>query len=333
MNTFPYFSGKTLLITGINGFLGASTAVMVLKTGAGILGVDLPGSSFRGEKIRSSLGGERIPLKEADLSDYKSWFSIIKEVRPDIVLHLAGTTKRGFTFDDWAESIKGNFLTTSAMVQALVSMPERGRPAVIYPGSQMEYGGSPMPWTEETLCRPFNPYGASKLASTDMLLSAERAKMFRVCVPRFSILYGPAQPPTLFIPELISKAMSGTNFKMTRGLQRRRFLYVADAASFLLNITDHLLRKNILPALLNMPASEPISIKEVAEQIIKQVGSPIKLEFGAIPSRNYEVMESWPDDSRAKNLGFSCNTTLKEGFRQTVEWYGKNLWFFREGAL
>jgi nucleoside-diphosphate-sugar epimerase len=197
----------------------------------------------------------------------------------------------------------------------------------------MEYGISPMQWTEETLCRPFNPYGASKLASTDLLLSAERANMFRVCVARFSILYGPAQSPNMFIPELISKALAGVNFKMTKGRQRRRFLYVTDAASFLLNITAHLLKKDTLPALLNMPASEPKSMREVAEQIAEYIGNSINLEIGAIPSRNHETMESWPEDAKARKLGFSCNTTLEQGLRQTVEWYSKNLWFLDMTAV
>jgi nucleoside-diphosphate-sugar epimerase len=333
MNTLPNLLGKTLLITGINGFLGSSTGVMTLKTGASILGVDLPGSSIRGEKIRFSLGGERIALKEVELSDYEAWLNILEETQPDIILHLAGTTKREFTFKDWAESIKGNFLTTSSMVQAVVSLPERERPVVVYPGSQMEYGISPMPWTEETFCRPFNPYGASKLAATDLLLCAERAGMFNACVGRFPILYGPAQSATMFIPELISKNLRGINFKMTEGRQRRRFLYVADAASFLLNLGARLLEEEMLPALLNMPASEPKSMREVAEQIVECIGNSIGLEIGAIPSRDHEVMESWPEDSQAKELGFSCNTTLEEGLRQTVEWYRNNPWFLEGFAL
>jgi len=333
MKILPNIPGKTILITGIHGFLGVHTSIMALKTGANVVGVDLPGSSTRGKKVRFSLGGEQIPFKEADLSNYEDWPDILKETKPDIILHLAGATKRGLSGADWFGNIHGNFLTTSAMIQAVISLPEQERPVVVYPGSQMEYGTSSVPWTEETLCRPINPYGASKLASTNIILTAERAKMIRVCVARFSILYGPAQPPTMFIPELISKVLAGVNFKMTEGRQKRRFLYVSDAASLILNLGARLLKQETLPALINMPASEPRSIREVAQQIVDCIDKPVAIEIGAISLRDNETIESWPDDSLAKSLGLACKTTLEDGLKQTVQWYKDNPWFLKGSAL
>ncbi len=327
MNAFPDLSGTTLLVSGVNGFLGAHTAVAAARGGANVVGIDLPGSSPRGEKTRQALGGGDISVREADLSNAGAWFDTLRDVQPDIVLHIAGTTRRGATLEDWTATITGNLLTTTSMIEAVLGLPTQGRPIVVYPGSQMEYGAAPMPWTEDTLCKPANFYGASKLASTDLVLAVARTEQFRACVARFAILYGPAQTPTMLIPAVIAKGLSGTNFAMTEGRQKRRFLYVEDAASLLLELGARLLKGEKVPSLLNMPACDLISIREVAQQVVDCMGRPISLEIGAAADRAGEAMEFRLDDSQAGSLGFSCHTSLAEGLARTVEWYKNNSWF------
>jgi nucleoside-diphosphate-sugar epimerase len=332
MKPLPTLSGKNLLVTGIHGFLGAHTGALGLRTGARVYGVDLPGSSTRGEKVVKSLAGEPISTREADLAGAQAWADILADTNPHIVYHLAGSTRRGGAAADWRANIVGNLWTTSSLVEAVLSLPEAQRPIVIYPGSQMEYGLAPLPWTEETQCRPVNPYGASKLAATDLLLSAGRADRLKACVARLPIVYGPAQLPTLLIPALICSALSGTDFKMTEGTQRRRFLYVEDAASLLLSVGAGLLQGKNIPSLMNMPACPPRPIREVADMILEYLKHPIALQVGELPGRAWEGAESGPDDSLARQAGFSCETHLEEGLRQTVEWYRTNPWFREGGA-
>ena len=327
MNDLSALSGKRLLISGINGFLGAHVGVTGVGIGAQVLGVDLPGGSARGKRIRHSLGSDDVLIMEENLSNRTAWRGILEETQPDVVLHLAGVTSRDFTCRDWATSIDANVLTTSSLVEAILALPQGSRPAVAYPGSQMEYGIATMPWTEDTRCRPSSPYGASKLAAAELLLVAERSSVCRACVARFPILFGPAQPATMFIPELITKALAGMNFPMTEGRQRRRFLYVADAATFLLALAARFVNEESLPPLLNMPASEPTSMRDVARATVDCLDRPVELEVGALPSRGHMSPDAWPDDTQARSLGFSCHTSLERGLRQTIRWYQSNPWF------
>jgi dTDP-glucose 4,6-dehydratase len=315
-----YLAGKRLLISGINGFLGIHTGLLAMKSGASVFGSDLPDSFMIGEKARSALGGPQPALLAADLSDPEGWRLALDEVCPDIVINLAGTTSR-----ERDAALFGNFATTSSLVRALSAVRPEGRPVVVHPGSQLEYGTSPMPWTEQTLCRPADPYAAGKLLSTELLLAAERMGELNARVVRFPIVFGPCQAPAMFIPELICRGLADTPFKMTKGLQKRRFTYVTDAASVLLMGAK-------LPVLLNAPASEPAAMRDVAESIVKLMGGSVKLEVGALPMRSSEVMEQWPDDGLAASLGISCRTELEEGLRRTVKWYRSNRWFW-EGSV
>jgi nucleoside-diphosphate-sugar epimerase len=196
----------------------------------------------------------------------------------------------------------------------------------------MEYGLAPLPWREQTDCRPANPYAEAKLRATGMLLAAERGGSLRACVARLPVVYGPAQPPTMFVPELIHAALAGAPFRMTTGLQRRRFVHSADAAAFLLDLAAGLLEGRNPPALLNAPCSEPVSLREVAERIVRIMDRPVRLEIGAIPQREGEIFDAWPDDGAARALGYSCSVPLDEGLRRAVDWYEANAWFRSGGA-
>jgi nucleoside-diphosphate-sugar epimerase len=211
-------------------------------------------------------------------------------------------------------------------------LPAPERPVIVYPGSQLEYGAAPMPWTEETACLPADPYGESKLRATELLLAASEAGECRVGVARIPIVYGPCQAPAMFIPELIAKAHAGLPFAMTEGRQRRRFSYAADAVSFLLEYGKSLKEGADLPPLLNAPASEPLSMREIAERVATLIGDEVRLEIGAIPMRDSEVLDQWPDDSLAIGLGFSCKTEIGDGLASTVDWYRENGWFMEGGA-
>lgn len=328
----PPLGGTACLLAGIHGFLGANLALAARRAGAGLLGVDRPGAAKRGERVRASLGVPGVRVLPADLTSPAEWSRAIREARPALLFHLAGSTGRGFTEQERAGAIAGNVDTTSALLQALAALPPGERPAVLYPGSQMEYGLAPPPWTERADCRPANPYAQAKLRSTGMLLDAALEGSLRVCVARFPVVYGPGQPPTMFVPELISAALSGAPFRMTRGLQRRRLVHAADAAGFLLDLAAGLLEGRNPPALLNAPCCDPVSMREVAERIVRIVDRPVRLEIGAIPEREGELLDAWPDDGTARGLGYSCRVPLDEGLRRTVEWYEANAWFRSGGA-
>jgi len=328
----PRLPATVCLIAGIDGFLGANLAAAARRAGAEVLGVDLPQAAGRGERVRASLGLPGVPVRTADLTSPGDWSRAMREARPAAVFHLAGSTGRGFAERERAAAKSGHVDTPAALLRALAELPAAQRPVVLYPGSQMEYGLAEPPWTERTDCRPANPYAEAKLHATRALLAAARDGSLAVCVARLPLVYGPGQPPTMFVSELICAALDGAPFRMTEGLQRRRFVHAADVADFLLELAAGLLVRRNPPALLNAPCSEPVAMREIAERIVRALDRPVRLEIGAIPHREGELLDAWPDDSAARALGHSCRIPLDEGLRRTVDWYEANEWF-RSGAV
>jgi nucleoside-diphosphate-sugar epimerase len=321
-----------ILVSGANGFLGAHAAAVASRSGAKVAGVDLPDTLQRAERIRASLGAPGLAVREADLSARGAWFDLLKDIRPHAVLHLAGVTRRGNTKRDRELNQRGNVEPARALLHGVSGLSSANRPVVVYAGSQMEYGLAAPPWTEATPCLPTSPYALSKLETTTMLLAASDSGACRACVGRLPLVFGPGQPPTMFVAELICKALDGIEFKMTEGRQRRRFVHAADAVRFLLDLARDLWRRRDLPAVLNAPALEPVAMRDVAERIVRALGTPVRLEIGALPQREGELQEAWPSDALARSLGFSCSMAFDDGLRDTVAWYRDQPWFRAEIA-
>lgn len=324
--------GMRLLVTGVNGFLGCHLAAVAQRGGAHVFGVDLPGTTPRADRIRQTLGGESFPLAELPGLDAAGLASVLDEAAPDAVIHLAGVTARGNAPALWTEAARGNVLPVAALLEALLDRPEDKRPVFVMPGSQMEYGLAPMPWTEDRRPMPANPYGATKLAATELVLAAERSGALRAGVARLPLAYGPGQPPSMLIPEIIVTALRGNDVPLTQGLQRRRFLYAPDAARLLLELAARLRAGDAVPPLVNGPAGPPCAVVDIARALLELLGNPVALRVGALPERPDESAEAWPDTTLAESLGIAPPTEQDDALRRTVNWYRDHPWFSESPA-
>jgi nucleoside-diphosphate-sugar epimerase len=310
-----------VLITGVNGFIGAHVASKARQTGVGAVGLDLPGSEKQSKQLYASLCMAPIECIAGDILSDTFLLDTLLDRKIDCIIHLAGSTRRDNAPEAWCECMKSNALATAAVIQAILSCPATMRPVLILPGSQMEYGSAVPPWTEETLCTPLNAYGASKLAATECVAAACRASLLRACVVRLPLVFGPGQRPTMFVPELITSLLCGKRFQMTEGNQRRRFLYVDDVATFLLDIAMALVKGKELPILINAPALRPIRIRDLALMLGDILGLSENLEIGALPLREGEPHEAWPDTTKADNLTSIPLTLWEKALGDTVKWY------------
>ena len=329
----PKIAGRRILITGVNGFIGCHVAAIAGRLGAEIVGVDLVRTTARAERIRSSLGSEKLKIHEAQHLNMHELTNILVNFNADVIVHLAGTTNREYVPEAWAESTEGNALLTASVISAISEKPESSRPVLIMAGSQMEYGLAPMPWTEKQTAMPTNPYGAGKSAATELIRAATRSNVIRGCVVRFALVFGPGQLPTMIIPEVICKALKNIDVRLTEGRQQRRFLFVEDAAIFLLMVANLLSSGEDTPSLINAPACEPLSIVETARSVMTFLPNSVELRVGALANRPSELMRAWPDSSLADSMNLISLTPMGKGLALTVAWYMQNQWFVDSMSL
>jgi GDP-4-dehydro-6-deoxy-D-mannose reductase len=152
-----------ILITGITGFVGGHLAEHLLADpGVDLFGV-CRGGGTSGE---GGLPPERVRLCRCDLCDDRAVEAVLREVRPDVVYHLAGYAHAGRSVQEADAAWAGNLTATRCLYDAMIRWG--GRPRTLYVGSGLVYGDSETPdqaQDENCVLRPATPYAASKAAA------------------------------------------------------------------------------------------------------------------------------------------------------------------------
>jgi GDP-4-dehydro-6-deoxy-D-mannose reductase len=122
----------------------------------------------------------------------------LERVRPEAIYHLAAQSSAALSFSAPLETFRSNVLGALNLLEAVRSLPAEERPRVLAVGSAEEYGtvaAADGPIAEDRPCRPVSPYGASKLAQTELCRQYQRAFALPVIVARPFSHTGPGQPP------------------------------------------------------------------------------------------------------------------------------------------
>ena len=218
---------KTVLITGVNGFLGNALWRCVNKYSKQfrVFGVDVAVRRPRNKNIFC-----------CDLLDEKKVTRLLAKIKPDIVFHLAGGRMNGKK-----ELLKGNFATTELLLNAVASVRSL-KPRIVIPVSAAEYGrplrrGQRM--TEGTRPRPVNWYGFVKHLQTSLGLRSA-GEGLDVVIARIFNITGTGTPSTLAAGSfartiaLIEQGKSSPVIETSGLSSKRDFLDVDDVASALL---------------------------------------------------------------------------------------------------
>jgi CDP-glucose 4,6-dehydratase len=112
------YSNKKVLITGNTGFKGSWLSVWLLKLGAKVYGLskDIPTepSMFKELELKN-----KINHFENDVRDFDSVKSIIEQVKPDFIFHLAAQALVSVSYSDPIETITTNVIGTTNILDAL----------------------------------------------------------------------------------------------------------------------------------------------------------------------------------------------------------------------
>jgi len=308
--------GVKVFVTGINGFIGSHLGARLLKEGARIFGLVRRGSDL----WRIAGIDEEIALVTGDLRDRDGLRRALREIKPEVVFHLAGLVDVSRSFDLVDGMVEINVHGTMAVVRALKNLEFR---CFINTGASEEYGNGPVPFREDQIPAPVSPYSAAKACTTTICQMLYRGLGLPLLTLRPFNTYGPKQTNDMFIPYSIRKALAGEPIKMTKGEQTRDFVFVEDVVeAFVLAAQE----KEAVGEVINLGSGLEHRIRDVVEMIMKMTRSKSRVEFGALPYRPGESMRFYSDSSKAQRLlGWVPKVSLEEGLRKTIDWYREEL--------
>lgn len=201
---------------------------------------------------------------------------------------------------------------------------------VVQMGSCFEYGHpeSGTAFSESSPLRPFNLYGASKVASCLALKAFAETSGSQVLYLRPFTVFGPGEPRTRLAPTLFDAALDRRPAHFSDGLQKRDFVYADDLGGFvahLLTVRERLGGWQVL----NVCSGQGTRVKD----FVLGATQVLATRFGTEPSAVYFDLErKWknePDSvvgdptNACELLGWSCRWRLEDAifdyFQQYVD--------------
>ncbi len=294
-------SGKRILLTGGNGFIGRR----VLQLGQ-TLGIE-----WHALVRKPGLHGKAI-VHSTDLLDFVTVRELVGKIRPDAILHLAAAGV-GYGSGTLPELIQVNAAGFANLLEAAGRLDPK--PAVVAAGSGFEYSMQNRLLREDDPVCPQNNYGISKVAAA--AIAASFASRFPITLLRLFSVYGPGESPARLTPYVVSQIRQGQPVELTPGEQIRDYAYVDDLveAFFRALANPPVISEGL--RVLNVGSGELCTLRQFIESLaaaLEKEGCKADLRFGAKPYRAGELMYYAPDIERLrKTLDWTPPTLLKEG--------------------
>lgn len=304
--------GKRIVVTGGAGFLGRAVCQRLHTLGASDV---------------------LIPRKAGfDLTTENAVDRLYKEMRPQIVLHLAAEVG-----GIGANMINPGryFYANMAMAMHLIEGARRyGVEKFLQTGTICAYPKfTPVPFQEENLWNGFPeetnaPYGIAKKASMVMLDAYRIQYGLKSAYVLPVNLYGPHDNFDLqtshVIPALIRKCVEAQRAKALHiecwgnGSASREFLYVDDAADGLVRAAEVM---NV-PEPINLGTGNEIIIRNLVELIAKLCDFHGEIRWDITkpdgqPRRCLDIRRA------QERLGWQAKVGFEDGLKRTIEWYRK----------
>ena len=298
-----------ILVTGGGGFIGSHLTEFFLNRGDEVIVVDdfSTGSRRNLEHLESN------PKLRVICSDLGKTACVQEACHGvDAVYHLAAAVGVALIAKQPTQTIHRNIYPTQLLLDELRRHHLAGKPTPLFLASTSEvYGKNPKPVWNESDDLVFGPttkprwsYGASKAIDEFLCMACVREHQMQIVVGRFFNVVGPRQTGAygMVLPRFVEAAMQNKPLMVhDDGQQTRCFAHVNDVVYA---VTQLMQKPNCFGHIYNIGSDSPVSILDVAKQVISIVNPNASIQFQSY-SEAYDddfedIRRRVPDLSRLK---------------------------------
>jgi len=323
----PYeeaFQGKRALVTGGLGFIGSNLSVRLVELGARVTIVDnmiprLGGNLFNVKEIM-----DHVQINFSDVRDEHSMDYLVKS--QDFIFHLAGQVNHVDSIRNPIQDLDINCRGTLVLLESCRKYNREVK--VIFSGTRGEYGASvKLPVGEDHPTNPKGIYAVTNLSAEKMVLVYDDVHKISGTCLRITNTYGPrhqmAHDEYGVLNWFIRKAIDDEVLPVFGdGHILRDFLYVDDLVECFLQVA---ICPSAYGEVFNVGTGIPISFIDLAKKIVEAASSG-KVAFTEFTKERKEVEpgDYYTDISKVRKVvGWTPKTDLREGLKNTIEFYRK----------
>ncbi|WP_243063531.1 SDR family NAD(P)-dependent oxidoreductase [Humibacter sp. RRB41] len=310
-------AGKTVLVTGADGFIGSHLVERLVRDGANVRAMCLYNSNGSAGWLDESPIRDDLDVRLADIRDAEYVHTLVKGV--DVVLHLAALIAIPYSYVAPRSYVDTNITGTLNVLEAVRA---EGTPRMVHTSTSEVYGTpESVPITVTHPLRGQSPYSASKIGADKMCESYALSFETPVTVLRPFNTFGPRQSMRAVIPTILNQLLAGaTEVHLGALSPKRDFTFVADTADGFVRAAT----KDLTPGtVVQLGTGRTVSIGETFEMCLEATRSTATVTTDEDRFRpagsEVEILLSDPSQA-AEVLDWTPQTSLEDGLRATAEW-------------
>ena len=353
LNINLQLDGRTILVTGVAGFIGGNLAKQLLTrySTVKVVGIDnlTPYYDVRLKEERLNdlkVFGDRFVFIKASIADKDQVDKLFAEYKPSIVMNSAAQPGVRYSISHPKTYIESNLIGFYNLLEACRHSYDGGATGVehfVYASSSSVYGSNTkVPYsTEDKVDNPVSLYAATK--KSNELMAHAYSKLYNIPSTglRFFTVYGPCGRPDMAYFGFTDKLLRGETIKIFNyGNCKRDFTYIDDIVEGVIRIMQHAPERKVgedgLPIppykVYNIGNNKPEDLLEfvriLQEELIHAGVLPADYDFDAhkelVPMQPGDVPVTYADTTPLEeDFGFKPNTPLREGLRSFAQWYAR----------
>lgn len=352
----PYnitLNGKTVLVTGVAGFIGSNLAKRLLTDYADlrVIGIDSITDyydvSLKYDRLKKlEEFGDRFVFIHDSIANREIIIRLFDEYKPSIVVNLAAQAGVRYSITNPDAYVESNLIGFYNILEACRHSYDNGQTGVehlVYASSSSVYGSNKkVPYsTDDKVDNPVSLYAATK--KSNELLAHAYSKLYNIPSTglRFFTVYGPAGRPDMAYFGFTDKLVKGEKIRIFNyGNCKRDFTYIDDIVEGVVRVMQHaperMTGEDGLPLppykVYNIGNSHPenlLDFVDILQQELVRAGVlPADYDFEAhkelVPMQPGDVPVTYADTTPLEqDFGFRPATSLRIGLRAFAEWYAK----------
>lgn len=311
-------SGKRVLVTGADGFIGSHLVELLAARGADVTALALYNSFNDWGWLETLPCLPQIRVATGDVRDPHLCLDLVRGM--DVVFHLAALIPIPYSYRAPSSYVDTNVAGTLNICQAAAAAKVQ---RMIHVSTSEVYGTARMvPIDEEHPIQPQSPYSATKVGADAIAKSLYCSFELPVVIARPFNTYGPRQSARAVIPTIISQLAAGREEVDLGDTETTRdFTFVKDTAAGMLAIAE---MEGGLGEVFHIGSNFEIRVGDLFRLIAELMGSraQIRQDTARIRPAQSEVLRLWCNNEKLwRASGFRPAISLRDGLGATIDWF------------